>query len=468
MNAFYDGDWQGGEKRIPVICPFSGEILDEVPSCDGASIDRAFDCLEEGARKLRKMEREELHAVFDRLHRLLLDRRAEFAELISREQGKPIMESRLEVESCLSSIEAIADNPSLVGARILPLAVEASVDERFGYTLRHPHGIVAVISPNSQPMVLPVVNAIYALAAGNAVLLKPSVHTPLVVLRFVELLLEAGVPPEAIACLTGKGSDLGPRLVAHPKLDHLVASGSLSTIRSIRGNMGFLTNQMQWGCVATCVVGKSADIEMVRDSILEFAFECSGQAAFTPTWIGCFEQKYGDLRDALEEGMNRLQVGDPLHEGTRIGPLAEEKKVRRLEGRIADEIALGAKLVTGGRVSERTYQPMLLEHCDLEKSRFPRKEIPAPIIGMTPIRKATEATRLLAEQRHHVLTLFSSDIDWASRQAVRMPFNNVHINGIPNWRDGLICLPGHPVRTGRRTAEGRVSDMSHIRDVIFH
>ena len=414
------------------------------------------------------LKREELHAIFVRFYANLKSQEKEIASLITKEQGKPIKESKLEVDSALSSTEALALNPFLSGPEIQPLGVEASLKNRYGYTLRHPHGIIGIICPNPQPLILPLVNTLYALAAGNAVLLKPSRHTSLVALRMVEMLLDAGLPAEAIACLTGKGKEIGRQLIAHPGINHCVAAGNLSTIRNIRKQMGFVTSQLQWGCVATCVVGKSAKIETVVDQILDVAFECSGQAAFTPTWIACFEQKHDDLRDALAEAMGKLHVGDPTLPKTDIGPLTEPKKVNRLEERIARETALGAEIVVGGKREGQLFEPMLLDACDLQKTLFSHREIAAPVIGMTRIRKAVEATNLLSDQRHHVLTLFSEDTDWASRRAVKMPFNNVHINGIPNWRDGLICLPGNPIRTGRRKAEDRITDMSHVRDVIFH
>jgi acyl-CoA reductase-like NAD-dependent aldehyde dehydrogenase len=468
MKAFFDGEWQETGAAMPVVNPYSGEAFDELSLCDHADLDRAVAALQKDVRILKKVEQDVLHRVFVRLLELLRENAEELSLLITAEQGKRIEEARWEVKSGLDSLESLSLNPSLVGQSILPLANEASMGERYGFTLRHPHGVVAIISPNPQPFILPLVNTVYALSAGNAVILKPSRHTSLIVGRLVEFLLEAGLPPEAIAFVPGTGKGVGSALVSHPGIDHLLAAGSLRTIRKVRNRMGFVTSQLQWGCVATCIVGKTANLDHVRDEILRVAFECSGQAAFTPSWVACFEQNHDDLRDILKAAMDSMNVGDPRLVRTQIGPLTETRKVERLENRIEAEVAMGAEIVTGGRVEKQLYRPMLLDGCVLEKTAFAQREIAAPIIGLTSIRKAAEATRLLSEQRHHVLTLFSDDIDWAARRATRMPFNNVHINGIPTWRDGLICLPGHPVRTGRRTPEDRISDMSHVRDVILH
>lgn len=468
MKAYFEARWQSGKHVIKVYNPFTGTAFDEVPLCGPVELEKAISSLTKGSRDIASLSREDLNQIFVNFHRILTLHAEEVSSLITREQGKPIQEARREVNAALGSAESLALNPSLSGSVIQPLGIEAKFAERCGYTLRHPHGIVGIIGANPQPLILPLVNTLYALAAGNAVILKPSQHTSLVALRIVAMLLKAGVPPNAIACVTGSGKKIGTALISHPAINHVIASGNLSTIRKIRKHMGFVTSQLQWGCVASCVVGKSADIETVCNEILRVAFECSGQAAFTPTWIACFEQKHDELRDALAESMNRLSIGDPMLESTLIGPLTERKKVERLENRLANETALGAEIVTGGKRDHQLFQPMLLDQCHLEKTQFSRQEIAAPIIGLTSIRKAEDATSVLAGQRHHVLTLFSNDLDWASRRAVRMPFNNVHINGIPTWRDGLICLPGNPIRTGRRSAEDRISDMSHVRDVIFH
>lgn len=468
MKAFFDAKWQFPGEAIPVIDPFSGEKIDEVPDCEPEILDNALEVLDRGRRAFEKMDRAEHHAIFERFFEVLQEDSGDFVELIVREQGKCLEEAKREVNSALISAELLADNPSLVGSRILPLANEASIGDRYGYTVRNPHGVVAVICPNSQPLILPLVNTLYALAAGNAVALKPSIHTPLISIRMVEMLLECGCPPEAIACLTGPGRKIGSALGKHRSVNHLVCAGSLPTIRNLRSEMEFVTSQLQWGCVATCVVGKSADVGIVADEILRVAFECSGQAAFTPSWIACFEEKHDELRDLLKEKIENLRPGNPLDPDTGIGPLTERSRIDRLEEWIAREKDLGATHVTGGCEEGFLYRPILMDECDLEKTRFSKEEICAPIIGMTAIGRARDATDLLKDQRHHVLTLFSNDEDWAARQAMRMPFNNVHINGIPTWRDGLICLPGNPTRTGRRSASDRVSDMSHVRDVIFH
>lgn len=468
MKAFFGGKWQGEGTMFDVVNPYSGGIIDQVPILGPEVLEGTLTTLRKGGRIMAQLTREEHHRIFMNFVGVLQREAAELARMISCEQGKVIGEAEQEVRQTIVSAEHLADSGTLIGSRILPLAREASLGDRYGYTVRHPHGVVAVITPNPQPLVLATVNAMYALAAGNAVVLKPSLHTPLVVLRMVELLLESGCPPEAIACLTGEGESLGRALSRHGGVDHLVCSGSIETMKSIRSQMKFVTSQLQWGCVATCVVGKSADIKLVADEIMRVAFEASGQAAFTPTWIACFEARHDDLRALLKERMEALVSGDPLDRNTGIGPLAEPKKLAKLEERIARETQLGAEIVTGGCVSGQLYRPMLLDGCVLAKTHFAKYEIAAPVIGLTPIRQAKDAIDLLRQQRHHVLTLFSNDDDWAARQATGMPFNNVHVNGIPTWRDGLICLPGHPMRTGRRFAGDRIADMSHLKDVVFH
>ncbi|MDF1738437.1 MAG: aldehyde dehydrogenase [Verrucomicrobiales bacterium] len=468
MKAYYSGEWKAGDRRIEVTNPFTEEIFATIPELEESILDEALINLKEGGRELLKTTREERAGIFKSFHEILFRRKEEIAQAISREQGKPLREAELEVLMSLNSVEALAYNTSLIGPRILPLAKEASNNGATGYTVRHPHGVVAIVTPNPQPLILPLTHALFAIAAGNAVALKPSRHSSLVVLILVEMLLESGLPPRAIACFTGTGKKIGRALCRHPLVDHIICSGSLPTIKDVRSRMSFVTSQFQWGCVSTCIVGKTANIELVADQILNTAFESSGQSAFAPTWIACFEKQYDDLRDLLADRMRQLQPGDPFDRRTSLGPVTELRNANRLEDRVKYELEHGAAIVTGSRLGNRLFQPILLGECSLHETRFSRKEIPGPIIGLTRINKAREATGVILSQRHHILTLFSKDEDWAAREAMRMPFNNVHVNGIPTWKDGLICLPGHPLRTGTREASDRISDMSHIRDVVFH
>lgn len=468
MKAYYSGAWQSGDRRIEVINPFTEEVFETIPELDESILDEALTDLNRGGRELLKTKREDRAKIFRKFHEILSRRGNEMADAISREQGKTLQEAEIEVQTSLNSVEVLSYNTSLIGPRILPLAMEASKNGATGYTVRHPHGVVAIVTPNPQPLILPLTHALFAIAAGNAVALKPSRHSSLVVLKLVEMLLEAGLSPRAIACFTGTGKKIGRALCQHPLVDHIICSGALPTIRDVRSRMSFVTSQFQWGCVSTCIVGKSANIELVADQILNTAFESSGQSAFTPTWIACFEKRYDDLRDLLAERMSKLQPGDPFDRKSSLGPLTELRNVNRVEDRIKYELEHGAEIATGSRVGNRLYQPMLLGECSLHNTRFSRKEIRGPIIGLTKINKAREATGVILSQRHHILALFSKDEDWAAREAMRMPFNNVHVNGIPTWKDGLICLPGHPLRTGTRDAPDRISDMSHIKDVVFH
>ena len=343
---------------------------------------------------------------------------------------------------------------------------------RYGFTVRHPHGVVAVLTPSPHPLLLPVVAVCYALAAGNAVLLKPSSHTPLTALTFVEILLEAGCPPAAIACLTGKGKSLGRAICEHRDIHHIVCHGRLQTIRNIRSRATFVPTQLQWSCVSSCIVMKTADLDAAADSIVNSALVNAGQSAFSPSWVAVHEARHEEFRELLKQKMSGRPVGDPLQPGTLLGPVTTRATVRRLRQEVDRELANGAQLLLGEDFNEGPHQrrvsPLLVDGCALDSTRLSQREISGPIIGLTKIKKGREASLQISSQRFHVLTFFTADEDWAIREALRLPFDNIHVNGIPSWADGLICIPGNPVRAGRSTAEGRVEMMSHIRDVICH
>ncbi|NND50139.1 MAG: aldehyde dehydrogenase family protein [Rhizobiales bacterium] len=475
MKAYYAGKWQAtrpGGQETSVCNPYTGEVIDTVPRLDGSILAEVMPSLQREAKSLAVKDRGELFAIFQRLHAVMESRKEELARMIVCEHGKPVVQAESEVANALASCRVLAFNSSLAGAEIMPIPSEAKFGNRYGFTVRHPHGVVAALTPSPQPLILPVVATLYALAAGNAVLLKPSRHTPLIALTLVEMLLEAGCPPNAIACVTGHGDKLGRAICNHPGIHHVFCRGRLKTIRDIRASASFFTTELQWSCVSSCVVMKTGKLEQVADKIVSAAFENAGQSAFCPTWVAVHQARHEELRELLRLRIEGLRIGDPMDRTTDLGPITAVAMLRRLRRRVDHELNAGAEIVCGGVFNEQAHRrrvvPLLLDKCGLKTTRFCRQEVSGPILGITKVSGSREATLQLASQRFHVLTFFTGDENWAIREAMRLPFDNIHINGIPAWTDGLICIPGNPVRAGRSSAEGRVHRMSHIRDVICH
>ena len=209
MKMFVGGAWRDGSRQIEVSNPFDDSVIDTVPHGNADDVKTALATLEAGAAEMRAMPAFERSQMLTRVSRLMLEHAEALAQTISREEGKILAESRMEAGRAAEIIQLSAEEAKRLGGEVLPLDGSEGNTGQLGLTLRVPCGIVAAISPFNFPLHLVCHKVGPALAGGNAVLIKPATDTPLCALQLVELLLQAGVPPTAVACITGPGGELG-------------------------------------------------------------------------------------------------------------------------------------------------------------------------------------------------------------------------------------------------------------------
>lgn len=466
MKAFYASEWRSGDVMKPVRNPFDESTIEEAPDYSPEVLDAALNGLSMGTADLRDLGREDHHAVFVRLHKIMLRDRMRLTRQIQIEQGKPLYEAVAEVQGAIQSVETLALDPCLIGPEFQPLATEPASRGGLGFTVRQPHGIVGILTPVVFPFLFPTIHVCYALAAGNSVLLKPARTTPIIALRLVQMLLEAGLPQTAIACLPGSGKTLGAAICGDSRLNHLSCLGRIPTVQSIRHVSAFVPTQLQWGCVSSVIVDRTADLDRLIKSFVHASFDNAGQSAFTTSWIAAEDEVHDEVVDRLTAAMEAIRLGDPKDSSTQMGPVTSALSKKTFDEVLEIELQSGAKVVTGGKRERRLIRPTLLRDCNPSQSILAKQEVRGPLVGVSRISKTQDAIDTLQRQRYHILNLFTEKRGAAVKQAMRLPFENVYVNAIPTWRDGLVCVPGHPPRSGLRSSYDRIKDYSRLRDVV--
>ncbi|HCU88290.1 MAG TPA: aldehyde dehydrogenase, partial [Verrucomicrobiales bacterium] len=233
MKMFLNADWAERDDRIDVVNPYSGEAFDTVPAATPADVTSAVDGLVVGAKLMAAMPARERSAILRKAAVLLREREEEVGTLISTEEGKILAEGKLEVTRAAETIDVSADEARRITGEVLPLDAAPGGAGKFGFTLRVPVGIVAAITPFNFPLNLVAHKVGPAIAAGNAVLIKPATDTPLSALKLVEILLEAGLPPQAIACVTGPGGSIGAAICAEDRIRKISFTGSAEVGKAI-------------------------------------------------------------------------------------------------------------------------------------------------------------------------------------------------------------------------------------------
>jgi acyl-CoA reductase-like NAD-dependent aldehyde dehydrogenase len=469
MKMYVAGDWVHADSEVPVQSPYSGEVVDTVPAASPEEVERALAASGEGAAAMERLSGWERSEILRRAADLLEERTEELARLLSLEEGKPVVESRAEVSRCPQLLRLSAFEGTQVRGETLPLDAAPNAAGKLGLALRVPCGVVAAITPFNYPLLLVLHKVGPALAAGNAVILKPAGNTPLVALKLTEILLEAGLPELAMQCVTGSGSQIGPQLCADRRVRKISFTGSADVGEQIAHVAGIKKLSLELGSNCPLIVLPDADVEQVADATVISGYSNAGQACISTQRILAGRDVYTDLLDALTEKVSAIRTGDPLDEETRLSAMISEGEAERVASWIAEAVAGGARVVTGGERDGAVYTPTVVADVD-PAMRISCNELFGPAVAVTPVAGIEEALAFANDSEYGLSAgIFTRDIAVATRFAREAETGNVHINGPPMWRADLMPYGGFKRSgVGKEGPRYAVEEMTELKTIVFH
>jgi acyl-CoA reductase-like NAD-dependent aldehyde dehydrogenase len=216
------------------------------------------------------------------------------------------------------------------------------------------------------------------------------------------------------------------------------------------------------------MVAVDADLDQVADLIVGKAFENAGQIGFASPWVLAAPAVYPALVDQLQQRISTLPCGDPLDAETRVGPLIDEARAGQVMALIARAEEQGARCLCGGERDRGLVRPTLLGDVAPGQGAFGCNEVLGPVIGVSRIASLEDAPRFLNSADQLVVSIFSQDLERTMRLARQLQVTNVHVNGIPSWRDGLLDQSRSSYRVGRHTVRDRALNMTTFQDVVHH
>lgn len=469
MEMYLEGRWQSASTTLPVLNPFNSQVLDTVPKGSPADIDRAVTGLMAGARVMRELSGFERSQILRRTASIMAEVDADLARTISSEEGKVLAEGLLESSRAREVIEVSAEEARRVVGEMVPLDSAPGVKKKLGFTLRVPCGIVAAISPFNFPLNLVCHKVGPAIAAGNAVLIKPATDTPLSALRLVEILLKAGLPPDAIACVTGPGGELGEAICRNPQIRKISFTGSCEVGERIVRAAGIKRVTMELGSNSPVIVLDDADLEKAAKAVTAAGFANAGQTCISAQRILVHNKVMSDFLDILKPQVEALTVGDQLSSGTKMGPLVRESDAQRVEEWINEAKASGAQIITGGKRSGACFAPTILSQVTPEM-RISREELFGPAVALTSCGSIEEAIQLANDSRYGLSAgIFTRDIDRAMRFAQEVDCGNLHINWSSQWRADLMPYGGlKDSGFGKEGPRYAIREMTEEKMVVWH
>jgi acyl-CoA reductase-like NAD-dependent aldehyde dehydrogenase len=469
MRIYFAGQWHDRDQKIEVRNPYDATIVDTVPQATASDAEAAITGAVHGAAAMRKLSGYERFQILRKAADLMFARQKELGRLISLEEGKILGEGVFEASRAAETMELSAEEAKRLGGELLPLDGAPGAAGKIGFTLRVPCGVVVAITPFNFPLNLVCHKVGPALAAGNAVIIKPASDTPLSALKLVEILLEAGLPPQAIACLTGSGSELGKALCRDERVRKISFTGSVEVGKQICEVAGLKRVTMELGSNSPLIVLPDADLHKAADAIVATGFANAGQVCISAQRVVALDKVYGDLIDVLRPRVEAITVGNPLQEGIKMGPMIRERDAVRVGQWVDEAVGQGAKLVVGGSRTGTMYKPTLL--ADVKPAmKISHDELFGPAVGVSRADSLDEAIAFANQSRYGLSAgLFTQDIDAAMRFAREVDSGNLHINWGPMWRADLMPYGGlKESGFGKEGPKYAVQEMTELKTVVIH
>jgi acyl-CoA reductase-like NAD-dependent aldehyde dehydrogenase len=469
MKMYVAGQWIDKPQKIEVRNPYDNSVVDTVPRAERGDIERGLQSAERGARAMAKLSGYDRWKILKHAAELIAARVEELGQTISKEEGKIIAEGRLEASRAFETIMSSAEEAKRLHGETVPVDGAPGGAGKFGLTIRVPCGVVVAISPFNFPLNLVCHKVGPALAAGNAVIVKPATDTPLSALKLTEILLEAGLPPEGINTLTGSGGEIGDMLVTDRRVRKITFTGSRDVGEHICRTAGLKRVTMELGSNAPVIVMPDADLDKVASAVAATGYGNAGQVCISTQRVLASGRVYNDFLDALRPKVSELTTGNPFDERVKVGPMVKEKEAARVEEWVKEAVASGARLVTGGRRQGAVYEPAIIADVKPDM-RISSEELFGPAVAVTPFSDIDEAITMANDSKYGLAAgIFTENLEWAWKFAREVQSGNLHVNWGPQWRADLMPYGGlKESGFGKEGPRYAIEEMTELKMVVFH
>ena len=438
MKMFVDGRWEDAESgaSFEVFNPANGGVVDSVPKGGREDVRKAVDSAGEAFKKWSETPAIERSRVLLRIAEIVRASNDELAKSLTVEQGKPLGESRSEINSFANTCEYYA---GLVG-RERGAQTPFSTGEGFFIVTKRPLGVVGAILPWNFPVSLMGWKVGPGLAAGNTFVVKPASTTPLTDIRVVNLLVKAGLPPGAVNIVTGPGAVVGGELLDNPKVAKIAFTGETATGKRIMEGSAKSIKRLtlELGGSDPMIVCDDADLELAVEGATWGRFRNCGQSCTSVKRLFLFDSIADEFVRKFVEKVRTIRVGDGLEKTTHMGPVHTSEQREKVESMVEDAESRGAKaIVKGGRPAEKElsrgnfYFPTVLSDVDYD-AKMAREECFGPALPIFVVGGLEEAIERANDTMYGLgSSVWTKDLERAYHAAERIQAGTTWVNSPP-------------------------------------
>ena len=435
FHNYTDGDWTeaASGQRFTVTSPADpDDAIGQFPSSGPADVDEAVSAAAEALPDWDHRPAPQRGHILREAGDLLLERKADMAATMTREMGKPVFETKGDVQEAIDTAYYAATETRRLFGRTVP----SELPDKMNMSIRRPVGVCGIITAWNFPVAVPSWKILPALAAGNTVVFKPSEEAPRSGLLFVETLIDAGIPDGVINVVHGDG-ETGSALVEHPEVDAVGFTGSYEVGTSIAETCGRLNKRvsLEMGGKNPMIVMDDADLELALDGAIWGAYGTTGQRCTATSRLICHEEVHDEFVSMIAEEAQDLVLGDGTHDDTDVGPLINQAALEKVEKYVQIGQEEGATLEFGGDPSTVEakngfyYPPTLFTDVEPDM-RIAQEEIFGPVLTVFEVSSYEEAVSVANYSRYGLSSaIYTEDVRQSYRAMRDLEAGITYVNG---------------------------------------
>jgi acyl-CoA reductase-like NAD-dependent aldehyde dehydrogenase len=438
-------NWETVDTVDEVIFPYDGTRVATAPVADAATARRALDAAVAVRDEASRLPSHVRRTVLREVYQEVLSRRAEFEQLLVLETGKPLVDSRVELDRTLVTLESAAEEVARLHGETVPLDLLPSGEGLIGFWVRKPIGVVVAIAGFNYPLLLIAHKIAPALAAGCPVIAKPAPQTPLATLWLVHLFREAlasaGASRAVVQAVTG-GVDVGVELTTDPRLGAVSFTGSAAVGHQIAKAAAPTKVLLELGSNAALVVAADADLDRAADAIVRGGFYASGQACISVQRVLVVESVRDAVLARLQERLAGVVVGDPRENTTVVSALIDHRSAERVQQWVDDAVQGGARLLCGGTSKAGVVEPTVLLDVPDDLAVWD-EEVFGPVVAVRSVPDLETAIDVVNRSRYGLhVSVFTSSLSDAFAAIDQIEAGGVIVNEVPGFRSDVMPYGG--------------------------
>lgn len=457
-----------GNKGVrPVLDPFDGSVTGEVSYADLAQSELAIASAREAFTAFREAPAYRRSEILVRASQLISDRKEELALLITRESGKPITSSRIEVDRATFTFHSASEAAQHAAeGEVIDMTVAKSGIGRTGSYRYFPVGVVLAITPFNFPLNLVAHKLAPAIAAGNTVVLKPAPQTPLTSFFLADILKEAGLPDGVLSVVPCE-NDVAESLVKNEGIAFVSFTGSDAVGWKIKALAGRARIALELGGNGSVIVDELSDPESIVKTLTMAAFNYAGQICISLQHLLVRREHYDRVLNMAIASAQQIPMGDPKLDSTVVGPMISQAAAEKVNGWIAEAVSMGAKRHTGEYRGGNWITPTVLTNVPREAHIY-RNEAFAPVVLVQPYDEIDEAIEIVNNGVYGLQAgLFSNDIRVINRVYEKLEVGGLIVNDANAFR--LDTMPYGGVKAsglGREGVKFAMREMSEVKMLV--